>query len=157
MQINYNYSATSFVLLLLILQGCAQLAPPRSPHRPVLTRVQLSAPKVAAIDSFTVELEVKKGRYDVYLVTETVRKSYRVKSGERLTDLLSIDALLGDPDLNKRVESEYISLPLKVKLIDKGKTVNELKTEIDCFAGYNVPGNSAIPLNNLGTIKYSKK
>lgn len=150
------YPAIAAIAILLIGVACTEIALPRSPGRPILSRVEVRVPQSAEIDSFDVEIELKKGRYDLYLVTETVKKSYRVKAGESITDLLNADALLGDPDRSKRIASEYISLPVKVKLIHNSKTLREIKSDIDCFAGYNVPNNEAVPLNNLGMLTYQE-
>lgn len=150
------YPAAAGIAILLIGMACTEIALPRSPGRPILSRIEVRVPQSAEIDSFDVEIELKKGRYDLYLVTETVKKNYRVKAGESVTDLLSADALLGDPDRSKRIANEYISLPVKVKLIHNSKTLRELKSDIDCFAGYNVPNNAAVPLNNLGMLTYTE-
>jgi|GEM_PF-4855579 len=150
------YPTAAAITILLIGMACTELALPRSPGRPILSRIELQVPQSTRVDSFQVDIELKKGRYDLYLVTETVKKSYRVKAGESVTDLLSADALLGDPGRSKRIASEYISLPIKVKLIHNSKTLSEIKSTIDCFAGYNVPNNAAVPLNNLGTLNYQE-
>ncbi|MEL6821271.1 MAG: hypothetical protein AAFP70_05900 [Calditrichota bacterium] len=154
---NKVYPAIALITILLIGMACTEIALPRLPGRPILSRVELQVPKSAEIDSFQVEIELKKGRYDLYLVTETVKKYYTVKAGESVTDLLNADALLGDPDRSRSIASEYISLPIKVKLIHNSKTLSETKSDIDCFAGFNVPNNEAVPLNNLGTLTYREK